>query len=317
MKAKTTILLLALGLAFINRTSAQIVVLYDNSFESPNIPPTPNCGADLDATDLNTLWSGTAEGTGGGGSFQQVNTVETILVNGPDNQYEDPTGIGGNYCISMLSTAQDDRAALTLNSQLLPFAVINFNMSAIDIEACGGPFGVDTPSMNIKIHDSPGAVFNFYTPGPLLDETTLTGIQPGATIYTFNWSQQSVSLDISGATDGNITVVFNLTQSGYAAIDNLVILSSISGIEESTGQHHLSIYPNPAAGEFHFTFNSEFTGQAHLELINPIGQMVYTEEIHSVSGKITGKINPPELHGLHLVRMKAGDQLLEERIFFL
>lgn len=89
---------------------SQQVTLYDNHFESPNIPPVPNCGSDLDATDLNTLWSGTADGTGGGGAFQQVNTVETILINGPNERYDDPSGIGGNYCISMLSSAQDDKA---------------------------------------------------------------------------------------------------------------------------------------------------------------------------------------------------------------
>jgi len=126
---------------FHGKTYAQQIILYENHFESPNVPPFPNCGSDLDATDLNTLWSGTAGGTGGGGSFQQVNTVETILITGPDERYEDPSGLGGNFCISMLSTAQDDRAAVTLNSQMLPFCIVSLDISAIDLDACGGPFG--------------------------------------------------------------------------------------------------------------------------------------------------------------------------------
>ncbi len=229
------------------RAHSQQVTLYDNHFESPNIPPTSNCGPDLDATDLNTLWSGTAGGTGGGGSFQQVNTVETILIHGPFAQYSDPEAIGGNYCISMLSSAQDDKAALTLNSQLLPYAIISMDISAIDIASCGGPFGVDTPIVDIKIYDSPGGSFSFYLPGTLLDHDTLIGNAPGATIYTFNWSSQLASMDISGSTDGNITVVFDLLRSGYAAIDNLLILSSISSVNQvSSSNNYISVLPNPA-----------------------------------------------------------------------
>ena len=70
--------------------SAQTVLLYKNAFENPITTPVANCTADLDATEVNTLWGGTGEGTGGGGAFQQINTVETMLINGPDEQYEDP-----------------------------------------------------------------------------------------------------------------------------------------------------------------------------------------------------------------------------------
>lgn len=231
------------------KSYSQQVTLYDNHFESPNIPPVPNCGPDLDATDLNTLWSGTAGGTGGGGSFQQVNTVETILITGPNEQYSDPSGIGGDYCISMLSTAQDDKASVTLNSQMLPFCIISFDISAIDLPSCGGPFGVDTPVMNIKIYDSLDGVFNINSPGTLLDEDTITGTAPGTTSYTFNWVSRLASMDIDEATDGNITVVFDLWRSGYAAIDNLLIVSSLTGIGTPAPENEFSLMPIPAHDE--------------------------------------------------------------------
>jgi hypothetical protein len=244
--AATIILLMALQAVM----HAQQVTLYDNDFESPNIPPEPNCGADLDATDLNTLWTGTAGGTGGGGSFQQVNSVETILINGPNGRYEDPSGTGGDYCISMLSVSQDDKAALTLNSQLLPFCIVSLDISAIDLDACGGPYGLDTPVMNIKIYDSPGGVFSFGSPGTLLDEDTISGTAPGATIFTFNWKNAIVSMDIDNSADGNITVVFDLWRSGYAAIDNLSIISSITGINQEDAHDEIMVVPNPVVDHF-------------------------------------------------------------------
>jgi len=39
-------------------SQAQSVLLYQNSFETPLVQPAPNCGADLDASFVNTLWEG-------------------------------------------------------------------------------------------------------------------------------------------------------------------------------------------------------------------------------------------------------------------
>ena len=230
---------------------AQTVLLYKNSFESPLTPPEATCGPDLDATFVNTLWGGTGLGTGGGGLFQQINTVETILIHGPYLQYTDASGMGGNYCLSMLSVAEDDKAALTLNSEMLPFANVTFLMSSIDIAGCGGPFGVDTAVMRMTVYDSPGGAFDFYTPGTILDETTLTGGAPDVNSYFFNWILCTTSLDISGSVDGNITIVFDLLESGYAAIDSIEISSSITAIsvEEEDELIYTLVSPNPFSDE--------------------------------------------------------------------
>ena len=82
--------------------AAQTVLIYQNNFENSLQTPIDNCGPDLDTTQVNTLWAGTGLGTGGGGLFKQVFTVETMLINGPSNTYTDPSGVGGNYCIGFL-----------------------------------------------------------------------------------------------------------------------------------------------------------------------------------------------------------------------
>jgi hypothetical protein len=196
------------------------ILLYANNFENPKETPVPNCGPDLDATLVNTLWGGTGTGTGGGGLFTQRYTVETMLIKGPDKQYADPSGKGGNYCLSMLRDVEDDLLTLTLNTENLSYVNLSFDFSGIDLAGCGGPFGVDVPIMNIKLFNSPDGNFDYADPGNLLDEKNITGI--AAQPFIFNWTRVQASL-LAGAANNSVTLVFDLTQSGYAAFDNLRI----------------------------------------------------------------------------------------------
>jgi len=216
--------------------SAQTVILYQNAFDSPLSPPVSNCGPDVSITPVNTLWGGTGLGTGGGGLFMQQFTVETILINGTDNQYTDPLGTGGDYCLGMYSSNQDDKLALTLNSQMIPFINLSFIMSPIDLAGCTGPFGPETAVMRLTVYDSPGGTFSFSPSNTILDTDTITGGEPGPTPYTFNWSNNSTSFDVSNSIDGNITIVFDLIEGVYAAIDNIVITSSTTPICDSGPQ---------------------------------------------------------------------------------
>jgi len=216
--------------------SAQTVILYQNTFDSPLSTPTANCGPDVSITLVNTLWGGTGLGTGGGGLFMQQFTVETILINGTDNQYTDPLVTGGDYCLGMYSSNQNDKLALTLNSQMLPFINLSFLMSPIDLAGCTGPFGPETSVMGLTVYDSPGGTFSFPPSNTILDTDTIMGGSPGSTPYTFNWSNNSTSFDINNSIDGNITIVFDLIEGVYAAIDNIVVTSSTTPICDSSPQ---------------------------------------------------------------------------------
>ncbi len=229
---------------------AQTIQLFYNDFSMPLSTPFPNCGPDLSVTPVNTIWQGTGSGTGGGGSWEQVWTVETVLINGPDSVYTDSSGLGGDYCLGMLSAFQDDRVALTLFSDTLPFVNLYMDVSAIDLVACGGPFGTAAPSFHIMVFDSPGGVFNINNPGVPLDEDTVYGGPPASDPYHFAWTQVQVGLDVSGSTDGNVSVMWDLLSSGYAAFDNVLIEASITGvgIPAAAGRKiGPRIHPNPTA----------------------------------------------------------------------
>jgi hypothetical protein len=281
---------------------AQSVLLYKNSFESPLITPSANCGPDIDATLVNTIWGGTGLGTGGGGLFQQQNTVETVLINGPDLQYTDLLGLGGNYCLSMLSSLQNDKAALTLNSQMLPYANISFLMSPIDLAACGGPFGLDTAIMRITVYDSPGGTFSFSSPGTMLDEDTIVGSEPGLTPFTFNWLECSTSLGISSSVDGNITIVFDLLRGGYAAMDSIEINSSVSSslVEEQDNLKSLIVYPNPFINEI---LMNGTTAKGEMILFDESGKEIMRHKTFNIETKIKTE---SVLNGLYFLKYNNG-----------
>jgi len=290
---------------------AQNILLYKNSFETPLIPPVSTCSIDLDNNQVNTLWGGTGLGIGGGGNFQQLNTIETIIIQG--TQYNDPSGLGANYCIGMLNNAnlQNDKLALTLNAQMLPFLNLSFLLSPIDIPNCGGPFGLDTAEMNLKVYDTPGGIFSFASPGTILDEDTIFGNAPGLTPYTFNWLLCSTSLDISNSLDSTITIVFDLIKSGYAAIDSIEISSSENTSIQSLIQfRNINFFPNPSNGEINISMNEFKNEKIILTIIDSFGRKM--NEFNITSENTSLKLGLP--NGVYFAIIRTDDHTYTKKI---
>jgi hypothetical protein len=282
---------------FSNATSAQTITLYQNDFESPNVPAVLACGYALDTRAINTLYGGQ------GGDFEQINTVETVLINEPaafgtPQEYADPEAKGGNYAIGMLSALQNDRLSLTFDGQGLPFVNIGLDISSIDVYGCGGPFGVAAPSYRISLLDSPGGVFNWNN--TVLDEVVITG-EAAPDQWTFHWTRHVVALDASGSVDGNISIVWDLIQSGYGAFDNLIVTSSVdpgdvtysvggivSGLKGSVTLQNNGGDDLALVSDGPFMFSTELDDGAQYSvsvLTQPIGQ---TCTVGSGSGTISG-----------------------------
>jgi hypothetical protein len=148
-------------------------------------------------------------------------------VHDPGALYSDPSGTAKNYSLGMLSSLQDDQLALTFDVTGKSFLNVGFDLSAIDVQGCGGPFGTDVPIMQVRLYDTPTGTFSFGAPGTLLDQGDVTGIA-APTAWTFAWKFGVVSLDATAVTGSALTVVFDLTQSGYGAFDNLSIVAADS-----------------------------------------------------------------------------------------
>lgn len=197
---------------------AKAAILFQNDFNSPTgYVPGGALNGDISSQSVNSLH---------GTSFQNSFTVETLRVSG-GTTFSDPSGIGGAYSIGMLSSAQNDLVSATFDAQSFGFINLAIDISAIDLDCCGGPFngtGTLVPEFQFRLYDAPGGSFNLFAPGNLLDSENIVGEASPRTV--FDWTSHVVSLSTAGSTDGNVALVIDLLQGGYASFDNLVIASA-------------------------------------------------------------------------------------------
>ena len=222
--------------------STGLITLYENDFENPSEnPPQQLCGLDLSQRPITFLY---------GNEWEQVNTVETILINGPGNIYTDPNGTGGNYAIMMLTSLQNDQAGLTVNTQNKNFLNIQLDISPSRAQACGNFLTYTDMQLKVTLYDAPGGNINL---GSILGDTTLVGPTGGNTDpFTFNWTTHTFGMDASGSTDGNVSFRFDaLSPNEWNAFDNIKVTAS-----DVQGQ----VDPDPGAAFDFDDSNSFVTG---------------------------------------------------------
>lgn len=213
-------------LAFPTIGTAASVTLFQNNFESPTGITIPSgCCGDASQQQVNALF---------GTAFQQTFTVETLAIHGPQGVYSDPSGIGGNFALGMLSSVQNDLLSATFNTNGLRFLNLTWDIAAVGIDQPAGlpstpTFLTGASTYTLTLYNTPGGVFNINTPGAfaVLDTQTVTGTPPSPNGLTFNWSHHVVALDALGAgADGKVTLLIDLTSGGYGSFDNMLIEAS-------------------------------------------------------------------------------------------
>lgn len=208
---------LSLGIASLASFSAEANILFAEDFDTPVGYFGTRLSGDLSGQTVNSLH---------GTSFQNSFTVETLRIAG-GTTFSDPSGTGGAYALGMLSSAQNDLVSAVFDVQSFDFLNLNIDISAIDLDCCGGAFNPTAslvPKFEFRLYDAPTGSFNLFAPGTLLDSSTIIGTASDRT--TFEWTNHTVALDASGSTDGNVALVIDLLQGGYASFDNLIIASS-------------------------------------------------------------------------------------------
>jgi len=200
------------------------IILYQNDFESPlDLPRGGSCTL-LDSRDINSLY-GTDENP-----FTQQFSVETVLLksvyDGPNEiSYSDPQGIGGNFSIGFLASAEDDMLALGFDTLGKNFLNVCMDVSSIDGPVhCGGPYGIDTTTFLVSLIDSPSG--DVQLSGTVLDSATMSS-PAGPNSWTLNWTTNSIALDASQSANGRVSIVWDLLEPAfYGVLDNLVIVTS-------------------------------------------------------------------------------------------
>ncbi len=217
-------------------TDTTTIQLYLEDFESPIVTPvsqtnpiSPTGFYDIDASPVATLF---------GANYSQTFTVETVLFNGTDNQYSDPSGTGGDYSLGIWN-GQDDLFGISFDIQNKAFINVEFDAAGIELFSAdpgansNGTWNfteLATPEFQITIYDDPNQNFdiNNLPAFTVLAQDNLTGALPSSGAFTTIWANLITGLDVSGSTNGNVVLVFNLTSAtnSYAALDNIDIQAS-------------------------------------------------------------------------------------------
>lgn len=204
-------------------------VLYNNNWDTTNIPFVDTTGHDLSQQPINSLYGQP------GFIFQETFTVETLELQGSDafgTGYSDPSGLGGLHSIAMFSDVQDDNLSLTFDAGSNNFLNLLIAVSSVDTSFAGGSFVPPgaVPTVEFRLYDSPGGVFNINAPGTLLDSAQLVGVASAPD--TLVWTQGAIPLNAAISTDGNVSLVIDLLDGGYAALDNIEVSASNTAIPE-------------------------------------------------------------------------------------
>jgi len=266
-KVMKRIFLAALATCVAVATQAS-VVLYEQNFESPNLDAfaassgstgKTTGSSDGSQSDVNAIYANQPAGF----TFAQAWTVETLRVGGTDawgqKGFQDPAGKAGSYVIGMLTNTdnQDDWLGLTFDIGDHQYLNFQLDISPINLNFWGGPFvpeeGSTAPAFRLSLYNNPGNANPFtrsssigyrMTQGlSLLSSDVITGA-PSFNYWVFNWTQHIVSLDATGNTNGNVTLVIDEIQGGYAALDNFRIVASDTRFDVMPA---VSAVPNPSS----------------------------------------------------------------------
>ena len=185
-----------------------------------------NDGGDVNIfTNVNSNYGGQPSGF----TFAQTFTVETLNISGSarggggaafGTGWSDPSGLGGDYALGMLSDRQDDRLGLAFNVGAFDFFNVFVDVSSIDLSTFNGPFVAPgaIPIFRFSLFDNPSGATSIGF-GSTLDTFDLTGTDSEQTV--FEWTSASFGLSTAGNSNGSVILQIDLLQGGYAAFDNL------------------------------------------------------------------------------------------------
>jgi hypothetical protein len=206
-------------------TAGAAGILLVQDFENPNVAwVEASAGKDISQQSINDLYSNQPAGF----IYAQQWTVETFLINGDrafGSGYIDSSGAAGDHLVGMLENRQLDLLGLAFDVGADNFLNVSIDITSLDVDGLGGPFGATAPTFRFSLFDNPtGAGGVGGGSLTLLDSFDASGTASSREIIDF--TNFIIGLDASESTNGNLILQFDLIAGVYAGFDNLVIGSS-------------------------------------------------------------------------------------------
>lgn len=221
----------------------QVLVLYENDFETQNLKWVRGCASDfVSQQTINSMYVSTASARSlyRDATFNQKNTAEILYHDSLETVYRDPQNIAGKYSIAI--NYDYDRLSLTFkrsDMKDLTFFNVAFDMAAAltlspNGDHCGVASTTNTPIVNVRLYEHAASSFNASSPpSTYYAAYELEGVAPGPRKITkpafleYNWKRLVAPFNILNMTANYLTVTFDLKNATYIAIDNLYIESAV------------------------------------------------------------------------------------------
>ena len=134
------------------------------------------------------------------------------------------------------------------------------------------------------------------------------------------WHRNGVA--IAGATTPSIVV----TQDGYYSVVVTIngcpspasqeVFMNVTSVEETVLNNNVRVFPNPNDGSFTINFNSsEPTESFRVEVVNSVGQTVYTEKVARFNGRYNQQLNlSMEADGVYIVNIYTDNGVFQQQL---
>jgi large repetitive protein len=193
------------------------------------------------------------------------------------------------------STCQGTDGAVTIGTITGGASPYSYSFDGNGFTANTDYTGLIAGTYPIIVKDVNGCTFN--TSGTVGNTGTIpstpTIIQSGLILTSSSATGNQWYLNgttIPGAINQNYTITANgdysvvVTLNGCSSITSAITTVTGVGIEESVNPYSLSVYPNPNNGNFIISFMSPDKGSFIVQIINTLGQIIYSDDVRDFTG---------------------------------
>ena len=243
-----------------------------------------------------------------GGTYQWKKNGVNISTNGTSRTYK-ATATGSYTCVATCNGTALTSNAIAVTAKTNAFASVTASGATsfclgdsvtLNCTNLGSNYSVQWYRTNISMENATNYSLVVKQPG------TYKVVTKNLTTGCSRISGSAITTSVNCRIAGDVT-------SGTTSEENNTVEARLIDNELSHGVH---IYPNPNNGSFSFTYEGEETGEGILQIINTMGQSIYSSAVSIQEGGYTQEINLGDNYtkGFYIVRLLINGGYHDSRV---
>ena len=147
--------------------------------------------------------------------------------------------------------------------------------------------------------------------------TATVTVSGGISPYTYLWSSNAnnQTTDTAISLCGNITYSVTVKDSINCLTIDTITVNKTVGVSEKTESTAFVVYPNPNKGMFTLSYEVFDTEDLQIQVLNIVGNIIYSKEYKKVNGKFSKEINLSNVaNGIYSVEIKANKKIVRQKL---